>query len=348
MDYFNLVVNMQNRDDIIEKALIDWGFMEFRRIKLPSDASFRKYEILETPEKTYILMDAPPEKEDVQPFIQKANLLIKMGLKAPKIYFQDIENGILLLENFGNKKFNAEVEKSKEVEKELYKNALDILAFIAYRSAPLLHLNNFIVQPRKQGEGYSDIPEYSAEILLNEALLYVDWHLKYTKKIEGENLEKFREIYLNEINKLTSKLHYKNEVFVLRDYHADNLMILEGHHKLNSLGLLDFQDGLIGNIAYDVVSLLEDARRVVDKNLQDEMIKYFCDIARLDFEKFYNDYCILGAIRNLKIIGIFTRLNYRDGKPHYLKLIPLVESYLQQDLEHKNCADLKNFLNAGL
>lgn len=315
------------RDLLIDSILQKWGFQNYSRIKLQADASFRKYEILNLEEKNFILMDAPPEYEDVKPFIQKDRILCNMGLKAPEIYFEDIKNGILLLENFGDRKFKAEVERSKTSEVDLYKNALDVLVHISKHQCP------------------TEIDEYDNKVLLREANLFTEWYLKYNSNFTEDELEGTSKEYEEIILELVSKLKFKNEVFVMRDYHADNLMILDDNRELQSLGLLDFQDGLKGNITYDVVSLLEDARRDVSKNLREEMIDYFCEKAGLDREGFLNDYYILGAQRNLKILGIFTRLCYRDNKKHYLDFIPRVMEYLKGDIEHSTCRRLKEFLD---
>lgn len=322
----NLSYSESTRDLLIDSVLQKWGFENYSRVKLQADASFRKYEILKAEEKDFILMDAPPEYEDVKPFIQKAKILINMGLRAPEVYYSDIENGILLIENFGNKKFNTEVEKSKNIEEYLYKNALDILVYIAKQPCS------------------DKVAEYDSKVLLREANLFTEWYLKYNGNYESQELAEILKEYEDIVLELASNLKFKNEVFVLRDYHADNLMILDEGRELKSLGLLDFQDGLKGNIAYDVVSLLEDARRDVNKNLQQDMINYFCEKTGVNKNDFLNDYYILGAQRNLKILGIFTRLCYRDNKKHYLNFIPRVMEYLKGDIEHTACKRLKEFL----
>lgn len=275
-------------------------------------------------------MDAPPATEDVRPFIKIAGILQSYGLKSPKIVNADVKNGILLLEDFGEMKFNKEVLSSSEKEEKLYKNALDILAHIAMQSRE------------------NNTPEYNKEVLLREADLFIDWYLKYNENYTDDKLKEIKAEYHRILLGILKKLYFPNNTLVLRDYHADNLMVLDTQCKICSLGLLDFQDGLVGNIAYDVVSLLEDARRDVNKQLQLKMIDYFIEIAGIKKHKkeFISDYNILGMQRNLKIIGIFTRLNYRDGKKHYLDFIPRVIGYLKQDLQHDANSEMKEFLSS--
>lgn len=332
-----MVVNLQtptqsntDRDTIIDNTLKNWGYSNYSRFKLPSDASFRKYERVTINGINYILMDAPPATEDVRPFIKIANILQNYGLKSPEILNSDENNGILLLEDFGSGKFNKIVLESEKTEETLYKNALDIIAHIS-------------MQQRELG-----IPEYNDEVLLREADLFIDWFLKYNENHSEERLKEIKLQYHRILRSIFKKLHFPNKTLVLRDYHADNLMVLDNDCELCSIGLLDFQDGLVGNISYDVVSLLEDARRDVSKKLQNKMIDYFVGIAGIKEHKqeFISDYNILGMQRNLKIIGIFTRLNHRDRKKHYLDLIPRVTGYLKQDLEHPVNTEIKEFLGS--
>ncbi len=299
---------------------------DFQREKLPSDASFRKYERISSHGKTYILMDAPPEKEDVKPFIKIDEILIELGLSAPKIIARDIKNGFLLLEDMGNRKFNSEIESNKNIEEDLYKSAVDVLVSIYEKT----HKTRF------------DINIYDENKLLQEANLFTEWYLPLFENYTHGQILKIKSEYEKFVLDIVRNLYYPNNCLVLRDYHADNLMIL----KNDELGLLDFQDALIGNPAYDLVSLLEDARRDVPQNIQKTMINYFIEKTGLNEQKFLQDYYILGAQRNLKILGIFSRLKVRDNKDNYLKFIPRVKNYLKNDLQHPVNAYLKNFLNS--
>ena len=319
-----------NREQLIDFFLISAGLKNFERIKIPGDASFRKYEriICSNSKAQYILMDSPPDKEDVKPFIKIDEILISLGLKAPKIISKNIDEGLLLLEDFGHKKFNNIFSQQPELQENLYKNAIDVL----------VHLFN-----NKQN---FDIALYSKEKLISEANLLVEWYLPLFHNFSKNELEHISAEYQKLIAEILDNLILNNDTLVLRDYHADNLMLLEGEPTVKTVGLLDFQDALIGNPAYDLVSLLEDARRDVPTSLQKSMIEYYCNQMKsfFDAKTFLNDYNILGAQRNLKIIGIFSRLKARDNKPVYLPLIPRVKNYLIQDLQHEKLAKLKNFL----
>lgn len=314
---------MNKRDVEIEEFLKDSNLKEFNRDKIPGDASFRRYERISSEGKNYILMDAPPEKEDIKPFIKVAEILLSLGFNAPKIITKNIRKGFLLLEDFGNQKFNNILMNSPEREEELYRKATDILIELYQKSLK----NTF------------DIPPYSKAKLLEEANLFINWYLPLFKNFSENDIENIRAEYESLINELSGNLNYPDNCLVLRDYHADNLMILD-----DSLGLLDFQDALIGNPAYDLVSLLEDARRDVSIETQSKMINYFIEKNILEKGEFLNDYYSLGAQRNLKILGIFSRLKVRDGKDNYLKFIPRVKDYLLKDLEYKSLSKLKNFV----
>jgi aminoglycoside/choline kinase family phosphotransferase len=319
---------MTIRDKAIEEFLADSGLSEFRRIAIPGDASFRRYERIITPDAEYILMDAPPEKEDVRPFIKIDEILLKLGLSAPKVIAKNIEKGFLLLEDLGNKKFNHLFRDFPDMEVALYKSAVDVLAHIY------------------DNRQRFDIAEYDKEKLMQEASLFTEWYLPLFNVVEKDKLTNIREEFQDIMSRTLDRLKLPNDVIVLRDYHADNLMLLEDRAQAKRVGLLDFQDALHGNVAYDLVSLLEDARRDVPKNIQQGMLGYFLEKTKLENrgDDFLNDYHILGAQRNLKIIGIFSRLKVRDGKEVYLPLIPRVKEYLKQDLKHKSLKELREFL----
>ncbi len=322
----------KNRDNLINDFLISAGLKNFTRNKIQGDASFRRYERILTSEANYILMDAPPEKEDVKPFIKIAEMLIKLGFSAPIIFNKDIENGFLLLEDFGDEKFSLILQENHNQELHLYKNAVDVLIEIYRKTTP----QKF------------NIAEYNNEKLLQEANLFTNWYIPYFIKPSNNELDDIKYEFEKIILSAISQLHFNNNCLVLRDYHADNLINLPRRKNQQNVGLLDFQDALIGNPAYDLVSLLEDARRDVSSNIQAEMLEYFCNNLSLNYKDFLQDYKILGAQRNLKILGIFTRLKVRDNKENYLKFIPRVKNYLTQDLDCKILSDAKKFITKFL
>jgi len=321
------------REKQLEKFLEKNGYSMSDVSMLAGDASFRKYYRLKKGKTSLVIMDAPPPQEDVNPFINIANFLTSNGFSAPNIEASDIENGFLILEDLGDNKFNdviSDVEErltsidSKMIEEEMYKASIDLLVELHKIPPP-------------------NIRKYDDELLMNECLLLADW---YYKLITGNEIEKKkRDKYISIWEKILSDTHMKEEVLVLRDYHADNLMWLEDREGTKKVGLLDFQDAVVGSPAYDLVSLLEDARRDVNENFADSMISYYVSSSGINKEKFILSYSILGAQRNCKILGIFARLLLRDGKNNYLSMMPRVWKYLEGDLRNHSLAPLKKWLD---
>jgi aminoglycoside/choline kinase family phosphotransferase len=269
-------------------------------------------------------MDSDPTtNESIENFIYFTNQLRKQKFSAPKIYGQDICNGLLLLEDLGSDSF-ANILKSKpHLENHIYQEAINQLIEIRKNKIP--HLTR----------------KYDLKILLQEAVLFSEWYLSPLRaSYESSHLLKILRVSLQETLKQDTTL-------VLRDYHAENLMWLPDRRNNRRVGLLDYQDALAGNPAYDIASLLKDARREVPKKLQEELIKYFLKKTNLDHAVFSRDYSILSAQRNLKIIGIFSRLSIRDNKSGYLDLIPRVWKNLQDDLKHPSLNELSEFIKSN-
>ncbi len=293
---------------------------------LAGDASFRRYDRVALDEKLAVLMDAPPEFEDTRPFVAVAEYLIKAGLRAPKIFASDFENGLLLIEDLGDDIFKKVLETEPGRETQLYKKAID----------ELIRLNNQTVTTSLPylGGDYS-LKHYGLKLMLDEVCLFSDWYYPALtgKRLSIQKRNEFIELWENVI----SKLGPADECFVLRDYHAENLLDLGN----GEIGVLDFQDAVIGHSAYDLVSLLQDARRDVDPLLEQKMIDYFAGALNRDNKKFREQYAIIGAQRDVKIIGIFARLYLRDGKDNYLKLMPRMWGLLERCLKHPALSDLK-------
>lgn len=290
---------MELNENLAREFLKKNNFNDFKIVKIAGDASFRSYYRLTKNSENFILMFAPPSHEDVKPFIQIAQFLVKNNFFAPKIFAIDEKNGFLLLEDLGDDTYGRVLAKNNEQEFKLYKKACDCL----------LELHKLNELPK--------INNYNNAILCREVLLFIDWYLPLTnKKITLAEKSQFKFLWF----KLFDLLDKTNQVLVLRDYHADNLMVL----KNKEVGLLDFQDALIGSRAYDLVSLLEDARRDVGIPVKKEIFDYYLNTSDLEHQQFTTDYNILSLQRNIKILGIFARLSERDGKKHYLTLIPRV------------------------
>lgn len=320
---------MAERETAIGAFLAKAGWSDAQRRRLAGDASFRRYERLQGPRGRAMLMDAPPPREDVRPFVKVADHLRALGYSAPAILARDVEAGLLLLEDFGDDTFTRLLAGGAS-EAELYRLAVDVL----------IDLHR---QPRAAA---IDLPPYDEERLLAEAALLTDWYLP---AVDRPVAATDREAYLAAWRQAFAVFRDQPTTLVLRDYHVDNLMRLPGRPGAAACGLLDFQDAVIGPAAYDLVSLLEDARRDVSPHVITHMTKHYLDaFPAIDRERFLAAYAVLGAQRNAKIIGIFTRLMARDGKPHYLSHIPRVWRLLAGDLQHAALADLRGWFETHI
>jgi hypothetical protein len=296
---------------------------------LAADASFRRYYRLADGDRRAVLMDAPPPHEDVRPFVAVARMLRAHGLSAPEIFAENHDLGALLLEDFGDDTYTRLLARGAN-ETELYALAVDTL----------IALQRAVVEPPA-------LPPYDETALLGEAVLLVDW---YAPSVLGEKLPaELREEYVELWRRVLPLAAPSAPTLVLRDYHVDNLMLLRGRAGVQGCGLLDFQDALSGPASYDLVSLLEDARRDVPQALREAMIeRYLAAFPGLDHGAFRRSAAILAAQRNAKIIGIFTRLWRRDGKPRYLDHIPRVWRLLEADLQDPALRKLAAWLDRHL
>jgi N-acetylmuramate 1-kinase len=301
-----------------------WQGAEIR--PLAGDASFRRYfRVHGKKGETAVLMDAPPAHEDVGPFLTVAGHLLDRGLSPPRPLAIDREKGLLLLEDFGDDRVGPLLGREPGREREIYETAVDILAEIAGQPAP------------------SDLPPYDEQAMTREVALFPDFYAPAVGlKVDADGFFSSWRAIWNDILTIVEN----NPVLVLRDYHADNLMVLPGRRDL---GLLDFQDALAGHPAYDLVSLLQDARRDVAPALEEAMLARYVAAANVaDPERFRAHYEILGAQRNTKILGIFTRLWKRDGKPHYLPLQPRVWRYVERNLAHPALAPVCDWFDRNV
>lgn len=318
-----------SRDAQIDAFLAAAGWGGATRGKLADDASFRRYDRVRVNGTDAVLMDAPPDKEDVAPFVTVARSLQGLGLSAPRVLAEDRAKGFLLLEDLGDATYTRVLADGGD-ETALYALAIDTL---------------IALHRRYDVEGGAAVPDYSAELLLNEATLFIDW---YWPEIKGapcpdQERDTFRALWRAALAELSGP-----KSLVLRDYHVDNLMHLPDREGVAACGLLDFQDAVIGSVAYDVVSLLEDARRDVPRDLAERMIaRYLEAFPAIDAVEFRRAYAILGTQRATKIVGIFTRLYRRDGKPGYPKHVPRTWRWLAGGLDHPVMANLKEWYDAA-
>jgi aminoglycoside/choline kinase family phosphotransferase len=282
---------------------------------LAGDASFRRYYRLVAAQRRAVLMDAPPPMEDVRPYIAVAGILRDLGLSAPRIDAEDRDHGFLLIEDFGDDLYTKLIAGGAD-ENSLYELAIDTL--IALHHAVAAH-------------GLPALPPYDAARLIDEAALLPDWYLP--EVLGGRLPEPARAEYLALWREVLPLAECGMPTLVLRDYHVDNLMLLPGRPGVQGCGLLDFQDAVLGPAAYDLVSLLEDARRDVSASLRAAMTgRYIAAFPSIDRAAFARSAAILAAQRNCKILGIFTRLWRRDGKPQYLPHIPRVWRLLNDEM----------------
>lgn len=307
--------------DGIDTFLATAGWTDAAIEPLAGDASFRRYFRIRRGEKTAMLMDAPPPQEDPAPFLRAAKWLDSNGMRAPIILAEDAGRGLVLLEDFGESRMRDYLDQWPDDERAIYRGAVDALAAL-HRLPPGPFL------------------DYSLSEYMREARLFVEWYCPaqgLTVDVEG-----FARAWEDALCPLLPR--QRPGVTVLRDYHAENIMLLGG---LDKQGLLDFQDALVGHPAYDLVSLLQDARRDVSQELEAEMFDHYVKRTGQG-DDFLADYARLGAQRNTKIVGIFVRLWKRDGKPRYLDLIPRVWDLLERDLTHPALAPVARWFEANI
>ncbi|MCL9999292.1 MAG: phosphotransferase [Erythrobacter sp.] len=300
------------------------GWADARVEPLPGDASFRRYFRLARAGEAAMLMHAPPPHEDPAPFLHVAHWLNDNGLRAPAILAEDAGKGWVLTEDFGNDRMRDWLYVNPGEERAAYAAAVDALA--ALHSLPP-----------------GPFAPYDMAVYQREAALLTEWWCP------AQGLTVDAEGYAAAWDAVLAPVLARQTpgVTVLRDYHAENIMLLGGKASAPQ-GLIDFQDALVGHPAYDLVSLLQDARRDVDVHLETAMLLHYSAAIGGADDDFLADYATLGAQRNAKIVGIFTRLNARDGKPRYLAMIPRVWAALERDLAHPALEPVAAWFDANI
>lgn len=304
-------------------ASLGWGDCEIR--PLAGDASFRRYFRIVAGQRRAVLMDAPPPHEDPRPYIAVAEWLEQAGLSAPAILGRDLERGLLLIDDFGDDRLREALDDAPARETELYEMATDLL----------VHLH---AQPAMPGLKPHGLVEW-----LSELHLFTNWYcpaVGIVPDVPGWDLawaEVLASVAADGLGPIT----------VLRDFHAENIMLIAGRGGIAHLGLLDFQDAVAGHPAYDLVSVLEDARRDVSPTVERVMIDRYVK-ARGQGPEFERAYWALAAQRNTRILGVFTRLWMRDGKAHYLDFQPRMWALLERDLEHPALAPVRAWFDENV
>lgn len=307
--------------------LAQQGFAGARVEALPADASFRRYFRLRDGPRPALLMDSPPDRLDVRPFVAVATHLRRLGLSAPEPFAVDAPRGLVLVEDFGDATFTRLLGQGAD-ERALYAMAVD--ALVTLQRAP--------------DATAVTVPPYGRALLLTEISLLVEWFwpAHHGRAPEPALLESWRAAWDTTFDPLPPG----PTTLVIRDFHVDNLMRLDGRTGVAACGLLDFQDALLGSPAYDLVSLLEDSRRDIPDALAAEMrARYQAAIAPA--AGFDDWYAVLGAQRQAKILGLFVRLAVRDGKPGYLRHLPRCARLLARQLERPVLAPVARWFDTN-
>ena len=299
-----------------------WGAA--RRSNLAGDASMRRYERLCDPTgRTAVLMDAPPDTNaGITPFVTIARHLQKAGLSAPHIYAEDTANGFLLLEDLGDDLFARVIPAAPRLEQILYKAATDVLV-VLHRVKPLA------------------LTRFGPELMAQQASLVFETWVKTTAGPFDTGISNG---FCSRFQELLHQTTLGDQVMILRDYHAENLLWLPQRVGVARVGLLDFQDAMLAHPAYDLVSLLQDVRRDVPSDIEQAMITHYIEQTGQDESGFRTAYAVLGVQRNLRILAVFARLASDLGKPFYATLIPRTFAHLMRGLEHPSLAPVAPIL----
>lgn len=305
-----------------------WGDASIKA--LTGDASSRRYFRMIGGRGPAMLMDAPPDTENAGAFIDIADYLRTLGLSTPRIFAADRVQGFAIIEDFGRDTFTHLLDSGAD-EQPLYELAVDVLVHLRLSAS---------------GARVNCRP-YDRDTLIREAVLLADWYLPAISR--SPTPDAVREAYCVAWQEALGMLPAYEPTPVLRDYHVDNLMVLAGRAGVARCGLLDFQDALMGHPAYDLMSLLEDARRDVPHEIVSAMRARYAERWAIHEEKDFSDwYHLLGALRHAKVAGIFVRLSVRDGKPGYLKHLPRVVRLLDSNLAAPALAPVKQWFDKHL
>ena len=318
---------MIQRNEQETQFLADAGWADATLKPLAGDASARRYQRLTMGSQRAVLMDAPPEHgESTERFARMARWLRQNGYSAPDILAEDNRAGFLLLEDLGDKLFARLIRTDPAMEATLYTAAVDFLVDLHRHPAP-----DFVAP--------LDSPALAELVALTPK-----WYLPGI----GAEMNEAAGALPGTIAELSSRIATGGMVTSLRDFHAENLIWLPERTGVARVGLLDFQDAVAAHPAYDLVSLLQDARRDVPPALERAMLNRYIDMTGVGADSFHPAYALLGAQRALRIIGVFARLTLHFGKPHYLAYMGRVWGYLQRNLAHPALSALNDAVRAGL
>lgn len=318
---------MHLRDRLTEEFIASTAWAGATRTALAGDASNRRYERLLLDGTSAVLMDAPQDKgEDIRPFMAIAQHLSGLGLSAPRILAQDQAHGFLILEDLGDDLFARVIPRDPSLETTLYATACDVLVDL-HRAAPP-----------------AGLAAYDVPVMLDMAALAYQWYLGGAVGENPQAAQAFRAAFAPVLERHAAEA----TVLIQRDYHAENLLWLPDRKGSARVGLLDFQDAMVGHRAYDLVSVLQDARRDVPPAIEEAMIARYIAATQVDPDAFRAAYAVLGVQRNLRILGVFGRLCLVNGKAHYVDFIPRVWGFILRNLEHPALAPVAGLLTGSL
>ncbi|WP_410472267.1 aminoglycoside phosphotransferase family protein [Faucicola mancuniensis] len=324
---------MQNQRDTDLHAWLSQIFADqhFEHHRLAGDASFRSYHRLTVDNEKYIVMDAPPAKESVKEFIAVDTLMADF-VHVPKLVAVNETQGFIVLEDLGATDFADKIGVDTTTTENLYQKAMQTILKI--QQIPLENAKNLQNHV---------LPNYDETLLKREMALFDEWFLPY---INVTLDEKSQQLWQNVQNTIVEQVTNHQQVVVHRDFHSRNLMIVN-NDLTQDLGVIDFQDAVIGSYTYDLASLLRDAYINFDENWVNEKLTKFYELANIDvdFNQFKTDFNVMSMQRHLKVLGIFVRLFQRDGKNRYLANLPKVFADLLFSLENltNNNVDFNNF-----
>ncbi|MBX7198936.1 MAG: phosphotransferase [Rhodospirillaceae bacterium] len=318
-----------DRQALIETFLDKSGWRGAKRWRLAGDASFRKYDRVEKDGRRAVLMDAPPPQEDVRPFVSIARHLHARGFSVPEVLAEDAAAGLLLLEDLGDDTYTRLLNAGGD-EPALYGAAID--ALIALHQRPEAD----VVPP--------GVIPYGKERLLEEAGRIHSWYLRLVgaPALPAAAVAEFEDIW----NALLPVAWRVPTSLILFDYHIDNLMKVPGRTGMQACGILDFQDAITGPVTYDLMSLLEDARRDVPAAVQNLMKqRYLAAFPATDRAAYEQSWAVMAAQRHLRVIGTFARLKLRDNKPDYLRHMPRLWRYMDRCLAEPLLHPLRDWID---
>ncbi len=298
-----------------------WG--EAQILPLAGDASFRRYFRVIALGRKAVLMDAPPPHEDPRPFMHVAEHLTAIGLRAPAILASDLDAGLLLIEDFGDHRMREAVDADLSRESEVYRGVVDVLVEL-HRHAP------------------ATLSRHGLDDWISEVGLFTEWYCPHMGlRVDNDSFQQAWQEVLAPVD--TGPESWVTE---LRDYHAENVMLTDGK-GMARYGLLDFQDARVGHPAYDLVSMLQDARRDVSPAIEANMLRHYME-ATARQPMFADAYWALGAQRNTRILGLFVRLWKRDGKPAYRAFQSRMWGLLERDLAHPGLLPVRNWFDVNI